>query len=542
MWKEDRASFYEFATPTTDKVIRRRVVVIYMLRGIRMLVRSLFLLSALSISTATVGCATHSTRTVDQQSVKTPTPSNERAEQSASDEGSSKGGSSIALVQYKPTDDVDAELLEAPQKVVPPPNAVLHWELGESGQVAPNEVYDLPTLLNLASANNPTLRQANLQISATLAQAQQAGLYPNPILRYLGDNIGSEGTAGEFQGAEVQQRFVTADKLELSRNKYLQRAKVAEHLAVTQQFKVYNDVRLHYQMVLEAQALLELQQELLKTAEDRLVTVKELFNLGQANEVDVRRTTADLRRHQLDVLAAENRVRQRFLDLSSVVGIELALRPVAGTLERGCELIEFDHAYGRIVSESPEVLAAVAKLREDHITLQREQVEWVPDIVVGAGPGYNFEARDSVANVIVQVEVPLFDRNQGTIRQAEADLGRQQSEIRRVEMTLRRRLSAAYDQYITALQRVENYKEVVLPELRQAYEQALESYRDDRQEWPDVLNTHVEYTMRRMEYVQNLRQLCAAEVLIAGFLLRDGLEPAPNPTPLGHIDSTPKPR
>lgn len=543
MRKEDRASLTQLQRQQADRVDLRRMVDTAYLRGFRMSARLPFLFLLLSITAATVGCATHSTRAVGQQSVHAPPPVTEQTDhQTASDDKSSDGLSSITLAQFEADGDVDAELIDAPSDVVPSPNTVLHWELGESGQVAPGEVYDLPTLLELASANNPTLRQAGLQVSGTLAKAQQAGLYPNPTLSYIGENIGVGGTAGEFQGAEIRQRFVTADKLELSRNKYLQRAKVAEHLAVMQQFKVCNDVRLHYLATLEAQALLELQQELLKTAEDRLVTVKELFNLGQANEVDVRKTTADLRRHQLSVLAAENRVRQRFLDLSSVVGVELALRPVAGSLEPGCEFIQFEQAYCRIRSESPELLAAVAKLRADHITLERERVEWVPDIVVGAGPGYNFEARDSVANVMVQVEVPLFDRNQGTIRQAEADLGRQQSEIRRVELILRRRLSAEYDQYITALQHVENYREVVLPELRLAYAQALESYRDDRQDWPDVLNTHVEYTMRRMEYIQKLRQLCAAEVLISGYLLRDGLEAAPNPTPPGHIDATPKPR
>ncbi|WP_166822503.1 TolC family protein [Thalassoroseus pseudoceratinae] len=504
--------------------------------------RSGFLVVLILTAVATGGCATQSSRAVGRQNVESLNDLDEPSQSEAAGDHESDGHSFIVLTQFQADDDVNTELTEAPEDVVPPPNAVLHWELGESGEVAPGEVYDLSTLLELASANNPTLRQANLQISGTLAMAQQAGLYPNPTLAYLAENIGVDGTAGEFQGAEIQQRFVTADKLELSRNKYLQRAKVAEHLAVMQQFKVCNDVRLHYLATLEAQALLELQRELLKTAEDRLVTVKEMFNLGQANEVDVRKTTANLRRQQLDVLAAENRVRQRFLELTAVVGVELAFRPMGGPLERCGALIDFDQAYCRIRSESPELLAAVAKLRADHITLHRERVEWVPDIVVGAGPGYNFDAGDSVANAMVQVELPLFDRNQGTIRQAEADLGRQQSEIRRVEMTLRRRLSAEYNQYISALQRVENYESVVLPELRQAYEQALESYKADRQDWPDVLDTHVEYTMRRMEYTQSLRQLCAAEVMISGFLLRDGLDPAPNPTPPGHIDATPKPR
>ena len=124
--------------------------------------RLLLLLLFVSISAATVGCATHPTRTVGQQSVHTPTPATELTDhQTASDNKLSGGTSSVTLVQFEAVDDVDAKLMEAREEVVPPPSTVLRWELGESGPVAPSEAYDLPTLLNLASANNPTLRQAS---------------------------------------------------------------------------------------------------------------------------------------------------------------------------------------------------------------------------------------------------------------------------------------------------------------------------------------------------------------------------------------------
>lgn len=417
------------------------------------------------------------------------------------------------------------------------------WKLPEADTIEQNNSsYDLQMLLDLASRNNPTLRQAKLQISATLAQALQAGLYPNPSIAYLAENVGSEGTPGEFQGIEVEQRIVTARKLALSRQKYMQRAKVAEHMAVAQQFRVCNDIRVHYIRALAAQSLLNLHRELLKTAEDRLVTVKELYNMGQANNVDLRLTTADLRRHKLDLLIAENRVRQRFIKLSSLIGIELASRPIDGNLDSEHELIDFDTARQRIMSKSPEILAAYAKLQEDCITLEREKVEWVPDLIVGGGTGYNFEARNAVGNVMFKVDVPLYDRNQGTIRQAKADHCRQQQEIRRTEMMLLGRLADAYEQYISSLQQVRSYKEVILPEMKDAYKQALLSYKANRDEWPHVLDIYTRYTTRRIEQIQNLEDLRIAEVMIEGFLLHNGLQPGASPTPPGHIDSTPKPR
>jgi cobalt-zinc-cadmium efflux system outer membrane protein len=74
------------------------------------------------------------------------------------------------------------------------------------------------------------------------------------------------------------------------------------------------------------------------------------------------------------------------------------------------------------LAESPELGAARAKLTADQITVQREKVEPIPNIVVEGSAGYNFEARETVYGAGVEVEVPLFDRNQGTIQQAKADL------------------------------------------------------------------------------------------------------------------------
>lgn len=93
----------------------------------------------------------------------------------------------------------------------------------------------------------------------------------------------------------------------------------------------------------------------------------------------------------------------------------------------------------------------------------------MPDIVVKAGVGRNFEADETTAAASVGIELPIFDRNQGTIRQAEADFARQQGEIRRLELILKQDLARTYRDYLTALQHAINYGDVILPEARSAY-------------------------------------------------------------------------
>lgn len=432
--------------------------------------------------------------------------------------------------------------LEPP--TVPEPPAAL--EAGQIGEEKPDTAVGTLTLeglLSLAAENNPTLRQARLQVDGELATAMQAGLYPNPIIMYEAEQIGVEGTAGEWHGGVVQQEIITADKRQISRDKYLARARSAEFLAVAQQFRVCNDVRIHYWRTLGKRKSLDISRELLKSAEDAVVTTREMYNLGQASRADVHHANVDLQRARLDVLQAENEHRRAYRQLIALVGCDLGEQPLAGELEDDdLVVIEYAVALGRILSESPELQAARAKFRADQITIERERVEPIPNIVVSGGSGYNFEVGQNTAQASVSLEVPLFDRNQGTIRQAEADLARQRAEVRRIEQMLKNDLADRYGDYLTAAQHVIQFREVILPEARSAYGVELDSYEEDRQEWPEVLEAQQDYFDLRRMYIDHLVTWRENETLVNGFLLHGGLQATENPTPAGHIDATPQPR
>jgi cobalt-zinc-cadmium efflux system outer membrane protein len=57
-----------------------------------------------------------------------------------------------------------------------------------------------------------------------------------------------------------------------------------------------------------------------------------------------------------------------------------------------------------------------------------------------------------------------------------------------------------------------------------------------------VLVAERTYLQMRESYTSALLDLRRAEVEICGLLLVDGLNAPPGPTPLGHIDATPRPR
>src|SRR5262249_6482587 len=142
----------------------------------------------------------------------------------------------------------------------------------------------------------------------------------------------------------------------------------------------------------------------------------------------------------------------------------------------------------------------------------------------------------------VGIRLPLFDRNQGTVRQAKADLARAQANAARVELSLRHRFADAVSRYESARLSAEDFRTQSLPKAREAYELLLESFQKRRAAWPQVLVAARTYFQFSVEYLEALHDLRRAEAEIKGLLLADGLSEPPGPTPQGHIEAVPRPR
>jgi cobalt-zinc-cadmium efflux system outer membrane protein len=182
-----------------------------------------------------------------------------------------------------------------------------------------------------------------------------------------------------------------------------------------------------------------------------------------------------------------------------------------------------------LLEVSPEVQIARAGITRGQLALRREQVEPIPNLQARVSTGYDFEedGRKVVTTVNLGVRLPLFDRNQGNIQAAEGELRRAQAELARVELSLRQRLARQYVRYRTATALVENYRKTTLPKAREAYELYLDSFRQRRAAWPQVLVAQRTYLQLSVDYVEALEQVRRAEVAILGLLLVDGLDEPP---------------
>ena len=396
----------------------------------------------------------------------------------------------------------------------------------------------LDDLEKMALQGNPTLAQARARVQAAAGRKLQAGLYPNPVIGATGDenSPGPIIRGGEF-GGFVEQRFVTAGKLRLQRGVAEQEEFQAQAADDAQRYRVLNSVRMLYYQALGDQSLVQVREELSKITGQAVEVTRQLLNVGQADQPDFLAARVETRRAEVALAMARNRRERTWRQLASMTG-QQSLQPVPlkGDLESLPEL-ELDSALAAILGESPELRAAEAGIVRNELALRRARVEKIPDIVARGGVRYNRELLELGLRPVgvegffdVSVRIPIFNRNQGNVAAARADLEHARLEVDRVKLSLRSRLAEVYEEYQDSLALVEAYRVDVLPPAQEAYDLYLASFRQMAAAYPQVLIAQRNLFQLREDYIEALVNVQRGVVEIRGLLLTGGLDPAGSPS------------
>ena len=390
----------------------------------------------------------------------------------------------------------------------------------------------LEDLEKMALERNPTLAQAEADVRASEGRKVQAGLYPNPVIGYEGREIsfGPIIRAGEH-GFFVRQSIVTGGKLGLSRKVFAEEQSQAESVAKAQRYRVLNAVQLAYYDALGAHRLVEVRGELAKIAREAVVTSKQLYNVGQADQPDVIEASVEAQRVDLDLVAAQHDQERVWQQLAAAVGNpSLPLTPLAGKLDDPLPTLNREGALQTILRDSPEVKIAEDGVARAELALKRARVEKLPDIQLRGGLDDNRELLEQMGrpvgwegSVEVGVQIPIFNRNQGNIKTAAAELVHARQETERVKLALRFTYANPFREYSDALVTAQRYRQDMLPQAQKAYEMYLQKYREMGAAYPQVLIAQRTYFQLQEDYVKTLMKIWQAAVEIKGFLLVDGL-------------------
>jgi len=410
--------------------------------------------------------------------------------------------------------------------------------LGRAQEQAAGKLFTLDEAQRLAAASNPTLRQAQAELRAAKARAQQAALYPNPTIGYTGDEIRGGSINGGKQGFFLEQNVVTAGKLGKSRGVFEQETRLAELEAEEQKLRVQNAVKTAYYRVLAAQELLDTRTSLAQIEQNFAEVQRQLFNSGQADESEVLEAEVDAERRRLSTRMQENTLREEWKSLAAIIGQpDLPQSVVSGDLAQAWPEIDEAQVIEIIVTQAPATRIANASSARAAAEITRSKSQAIPDLRLRGGLEYNNEPLGTIPQAIgwegiaeVAVQIPIFNRNQGNVAAATADLDRAQLEKQRIALTLRERAATIVDEYANAKLMAIEYRDEMLPRAKKAYTLLDQKYGLMLASYPRVLEAQRKLFVLHAEYLMALETTWTTGIALQGFLLTDGLEAPARPT------------
>jgi cobalt-zinc-cadmium efflux system outer membrane protein len=425
--------------------------------------------------------------------------------------------------------------LEMRVEPLPPPVVP---RLGMAQSMARTPLVNLEELEQMALKANPTLLQAATEVRSATGRKLQSGLWPNPTAGYIGEEIRGGSFGGGEQGFFVQQDVILGRKLGLNRKIFAQEVRQAEAENDEQRLRVANAVKIQYYQALAAQEMVDMRKELSHISSETARFSRQLFNIGQQNESEVLQAEVEAQEADLAVVSAEHSRRRAMTALAAVVGNEsIKEATLAGSLEENLPELNEQQLMDTFLRESPAVRIAQVGVTRAEVALARARRERVPDLVLRGGLEQNLEQQETTGRPVglqgfaeVGVRLKLFDRNQGNIQAAQADLERAQAEVKRIDLVLRERSSSFVENYRTAKIMADRYRTEILPRAQRAYELLYRRYGLMQASYPQVLLSQHTLFKAESEYIQNLGILWANAIGFQGFLLTDGLEAPTRPS------------
>lgn len=338
--------------------------------------------------------------------------------------------------------------------------------------------------VNLALLRNPELASFVKEMRALEGATLQAGLFRNPELsvnvenpgniRKLSGDINSQDSVAQ----EVVQQLTTiriGQLIELGgkRAARVGAARLNEELAArdyeSRRVEIIARVANVFTEVLAGQERLKLAEETRQLAQNVVDTVVLRVQAGKVPPIEETRAKVGLstariefEQAQRDLISARKRL--ALLWDSAVPQFAKAL----GTLEASIAPPDFQTLQDRVL-ENPLALRAVKNIEHRKALLEVEQTRRIPNLTLNAGAVHHAQLGGATAVAGVMIPLPLFDRNQGNLKEAYQRVDKAVDEQVATDIRLRTELAQSYEMMSAVWNEINILRDEILPGARSAF-------------------------------------------------------------------------
>ena len=347
----------------------------------------------------------------------------------------------------------------------------LHAFVQKHGQRAPRGgAWSFEALALAAYYFHPSLDVARAELDSAHAAEITAGARPNPTVGFSPSlNASSAGVSPWIAALDFDLPIETAGKRGLRLIAARHRTEAARLRLTSAAWKVRANLRAALLDLADASERTSLIARQLAKQEEGLGAMQQKLAAGAipGRELSVPRTAlVRLKKEREDarVLAAESRAR-----VATALGMPVRALP-AGLAARadvaGAEALATREARRRALTSRADLLASLADYAAAQAALRLEVAKQFPDVHLG--PGYEFDQGENKWALGLSVELPVFNRNQGPIAEADAKRREAAARVLALQASIAGEVEQAAARWQGAKQRLGALSELVAEQQRQS--------------------------------------------------------------------------
>jgi cobalt-zinc-cadmium efflux system outer membrane protein len=332
----------------------------------------------------------------------------------------------------------------------------------------------LQDALALALMRNPELAVFSWETRASEARALQAKKVPNPELDVRVYRL--EIPRGSVEPGDKRTRVVLNQVLELGakRKRRFNLARTERSLAEwdyeAKRIEVATVVAARFVEVLGAQRRVESQQQFVAFFEAMRERVLGLVASGAMRSLEKHQTKRQVGLARIEFQRAEAELSAARLRLAATWGSQSPkFTEAVGDLEQVTTFPDVDTVI-ELAQQGPAIARWDAEFARGEAALAVAKAGRVPDIRAGAGVRWQEHTKEEDYLIDLEIDLPLFDRKQGDIREARYEMARAEAARRAAEAEAANAIAEFYYSLVEADARRSTLDEEVLPAARATFE------------------------------------------------------------------------
>jgi cobalt-zinc-cadmium efflux system outer membrane protein len=291
----------------------------------------------------------------------------------------------------------------------------------------------------------------------------------------------------------------------------------------------------------------EIYKLLLDIAKRSFEIGRQLAEAGEGTKADVLFWSIERDRAEVRLLNASVFIETGRRQVATAIGLPRAdVGAIEGDLFRKLPNFDLKTLQEAVVRNNAKPRVAESDIARAQWALERAVVQPIPNINLMGGyqRQVGIPAMDQ-GLVQVMMAVPLFDRNQGNIRSARADIASSRADLRTIEIDLATQTAQAIATYRTAQRLVEWYEQYILPKARETVQLTQTLYARGEVTFLSLLQAQRILTETELAFVEAQADRWTGAVTIADLLQLEQFPPeadAPAVIETNDVDSELNPR